>query len=140
MKTQLNTAFSGPATRKFYFLASCLVAGYFCQAQNKPITSTVFYINVSELYDDCDAGSARLLVEGIDSGNSNYQQLYTYHPGRSTLLMQVTGEFRVTLVGLQCPPVNIYEVNNSGNTSYELNTRPSARLRCYGGRFHMTLR
>ncbi len=138
MKTQISAVSFGPATGKFYFMAICLLAGYFCQAQ---ATTTVFYINVPQHYDNCDAGNARLLVEGIDARNSDYSQLYTYHPGRAALIMERTGEFRVTLVGLQCPALEIYEASSDGNaTSYELNTHPTARLRCYGGRINVTLK
>ena len=138
MKTPINAAFFGPATGKLYVLALCLLAGYFCPAQSKPTITTIFYINVPQEYDKCYLGNARLLVEGIDSQNSNYWQAHAYSPGQVTLIMQGVGEFRVTLIGLSCPVVQTYAEHGDGNPG--MNIRPSARLRCYGGRFNVTLR
>jgi len=139
MKTPLPAAFFGPAIGKFYVLALCLLTGYFCPAQRNPTITTVFYINVPQEYDNCYTGNARLLVEGIDSKNNDYWQAHAYTPGQEiTLIMQGVGEFRVTLIGLSCPMADTYE--DSDGISHEMNIRPSARLRCYGGRFNVTLR
>ncbi len=134
MKTTLTAPFFGSATRTFYLLAICLLAGHFCPAQSNANIITIFYINVPQEYTECYTGNARLLVEGIDSKNNGYWQAYDYTPGQEiTLIMQGVGEFRVTLTGLSCPMA-------SGESGEEMNIRPSARLRCYGGRFNVTLR
>ncbi|MEO6037323.1 MAG: hypothetical protein ABIQ93_02850 [Saprospiraceae bacterium] len=142
MKTQQSAPFPGPVAGKFYLLALCLLAACFCQAQSKATINTVFYITIPPEFEQCGLGNVRLLVEGIDANNSQFWQSFPYTPGETTLIMKNIGEFRVTLTGLECPAVDIYLVDENGTAtkSEAINLRPSARLRCYGGRFHVTLR